>query len=319
MDKFKGTLSARDAAQSVYRAAGDHWCDACPVGDGGDGTIEAFGRPNRVSRVVGPHGHGLDADWLLDGDTAYIEMAAASGLVVSNDRHHPVEATTYGTGQLIAEAIRLGAGRILVGVGGSATTDGGAGAIQAVTPLLEDGRLPVPVTVLCDVSTIFTDAASIFATQKGASPAQVELLTERLRSIRTGWLDRFDVDEIAGSGAGGGLAGGLASLGADLKPGFSMVAEHLDLARRITEVDLIFTGEGRFDETSRQGKAVGGVLSLAANAGVQTMVIAGTASEAGPNVISLVDRYGEAAWNDPAACIEAAVREVLDGPAITSR
>jgi len=319
MDKFKGTLSARDAAQSVCRAAGDHWCDACPVGDGGDGTIEAFGRPNRVSRVFGPHGYELDAAWRFAGDGAYIEVAAASGLVVSNNRHDPVEATTYGTGQLIAEAIRLGAGRILVGVGGSATTDGGTGAIQAVAPLLQDGRLPVPVTVLCDVSTVFTDAARIFGPQKGASPAQVEVLTERLRSMRAGWLAHYDVDEMVGSGAGGGLAGGLASLGAELKPGFSTVAEHLDLARRIGEVDLVFTGEGRFDETSRQGKAVGGVLDLAANAGVRAIVIAGAASEGDPNVISLVGRYGDTAWNDPAACIEAAVREWLDGPAIAGR
>lgn len=319
MDKFKGTLSARDAAQSVCRASGHHSCDACPVGDGGDGTIEVFGRPNRVGRVAGPHGDEIDAGWRLDGDTAYIEMAAASGLVLINDRHDPVEATTYGTGQLIAEAIRLGASRILVGVGGSATTDGGAGAIEAVTPLLRDGRLPVPVTVLCDVSTLFTDAARIFGPQKGASPAEIELLTDRLRSMRADWLTQFDVDEVAGSGAGGGLAGGLASLGAELKPGFLMVAEHLDLARRIREVDLVLTGEGRFDETSRQGKAVGGVLDLAVSAGVRAIVIAGTTSEGGPNVISLLDRYGEAAWHDPAACIEAAVREVLDGMTIATR
>lgn len=311
MDKFKGTLSASEAATAVCRGAIDHDCDPCPIADGGDGTLEAFGGPNRTSIVAGPHGGELTAGWRLADRVAIIEMATASGLVVGDGRQDPVTATTYGTGQLIASALGAGAERILVGVGGSATTDGGQGAIDALIPLLVDGRLPVPVTVLCDVSTAFTRAAAVFGPQKGASPGQIEELTARLDAMREAWLPRFDVDRLSGSGAAGGLAGGLASLGADLKPGFDVVADHLGLAARIADADLIVTGEGRFDETSSQGKAVGGVVALSEDAAKPVIVIAGSAAAGGSNVISLVDRFGEEAWTNPAACLETAVGDML--------
>ncbi len=311
MDKFKGTLSASEASAAVCRGAAGHECDPCPIADGGDGTLEAFGGPNRSTIVTGPHGGELTAGWRLVDRVAIIEMATASGLVVGNERQDPVTATTFGTGQLIAAAIEAGAVRILLGVGGSATTDGGRGAVDALRPVLVDGRLPVPVTVLCDVSTAFTRAAEVFGPQKGASPVQVQELTARLMAMRENWLSDFDVDLVPGSGAAGGLAGGLVSLGAELKPGFEVIADHLGLAARINEADLIVTGEGRFDETSNQGKAVGGVVALSEGAGKALVIIAGSASSGGSNVISLLERFGEEAWTDPAACLETVVRETL--------
>lgn len=311
MDKFKGTLSALDAAAAVCRGAAGHDCDLCPIADGGDGTLEAFGGPNRTAIVSGPHGGELTAGWRLGDGLAIIEMATASGLVVGADHQDPVTATTFGTGQLIAAALEAGAERILIGVGGSATTDGGQGAIEAIRRSLGDGRLPVPVTVLCDVSTAFTRAAEVFGPQKGASPGQVKELTARLHAMRQRWLTDFDVDTVPGSGAGGGLAGGLASLGAVLEPGFEVIADHLGLAARIDQADLIVTGEGRFDETSYQGKAVGGVVALARGAAKPVVIIAGSTAVGGPNVMSLADRFGDEAWTNPGACLETAVREAL--------
>lgn len=311
MDKFKGTLSASDAAAAVCRGAAGHDCDPCPIADGGDGTLDAFGGPNRSTLVTGPHSGELTAEWRLGDRVAFIEMATASGLVVGDGRQDPVTATTVGTGQLIVAAIEEGAERILIGVGGSATTDGGRGAIDAVSPVLVDGRLPVPVTVLCDVSTAFTRAAEVFGPQKGASPVQVEELTARLMAMRENWLPDFDVDRVPGSGAAGGLAGGLASLGAELKPGFEVIAGHLGLAARIDEADLVVTGEGRFDETSNQGKAVGGVVALCEDAEKPVVIIVGSATAGGSHVISLLDRFGDKAWTDPAACLETVVRETL--------
>ena len=311
MDKFKGTLSASDAAAAVCRGAAGHVCDPFPIADGGDGTLEAFGGPNQTTVVTGAHGGKLTAGWRLSDGVAIIEMATASGLVVGADRQDPISATTFGTGQLISAALEAGAERILIGVGGSATTDGGQGAIEAITLSLGNGPLPVPVTVLCDVSIAFTHAAEVFGPQKGASPDQVKELTARLHALRQHWLTDFDVDEIPGSGAGGGLAGGLASLGAVLKPGFEVIADHVGLAARIDQADLIVTGEGRFDETSSQGKAVGGVVAMAKDAAKPVVIIAGSTAVGGPNVMSLVDRFGDQVWTDPAACLETAMRETL--------
>lgn len=211
VDKFKGTLTASEAATSVCRGAAGHDCESCPIADGGDGTLEAFGGPNRTAIVTGPYGGELTAGWRLADGVAIIEMATASGLIVGEGRQHPVTATTYGTGEWIARALDAGAERILVGVGGSATTDGGQGAIDALVPVLVDGRLPVPVAVLCDVSTGFTQVAEMFGPQKGASPARVQELTARLNAMRERWLPRFDVDRLPGSGAAGGLAPGRGS------------------------------------------------------------------------------------------------------------
>ncbi len=312
MDKFKGTLTAKAAAEAVCAGAAAHECVMSPVADGGDGTIEVFGGANEWSTVTGPHGGSVTAGWRLDAGVAFIEMAAASGLVVSKGRHDPITATTLGTGQLIAEAIGRGARRILVGVGGSATSDGGLGAIAALEPLLTSDQLPVPVTVLCDVTTPFTDAARTFGRQKGATQAEIGLLTERLDSLRLAWLSRLDVDAVAGSGAAGGLAGGLAVLGARLAPGFDIVAEQLNLPAVLDDSDLVITGEGRFDATSLEGKATGGVLGLAWAANVPAIVISGSTEFPSETNISLEDEFGDAARSDPAACIERVIQRILE-------
>jgi glycerate kinase len=246
-----------------------------------------------------------------------IEMAQASGLAVVGgpDGNDPIAATTHGTGELIAAALDGGANRILVGVGGSATTDGGLGAIRA---LWNPGRVrSIELVVACDVRTHFVDAAAVFAPQKGASPAQVRLLTRRLERLAQVYLDDYGVDvrAVDGGGAAGGLAGGLHVIGASLVSGFDVVADELDLAERMEETDLVVTGEGFLDAQSFEGKVVGGVVGLAAEVGVEVLVVAGEVFDDAPanvSAISLVERFGrDKALTQAAACIEAAVAERL--------
>src|SRR5690606_34545136 len=177
-DKFRGTASATEVADAIGRAAWEAgWrCDEVPMADGGEGLLEALGGANRVSTVTGPLGDPVEAPWRLDRSTAVGEMALASGLTLVGGAgdNDPVAASTYGTGELVNDAVEAGARRVIVGVGGSATTDGGLGALRALYPLQ---RLRgVEIVVACDVSIGFVDAAERFAPQKGASPAQVELL-----------------------------------------------------------------------------------------------------------------------------------------------
>ena len=178
----------------------------------------------------------------------------------------------------------------------------------------------VELVVACDVSTTFVDAADLFAPQKGASPAQVALLHRRLERLAQVYEDEHGVDvrDIPGSGAAGGLAGGLAAIGAELVPGFDLVAEATGLADRIERADLVATGEGFLDEQSLRGKVVGGVLELAEAAGVPALVVVGRVVEGmrpGLRVVSLVDRFGEErALADTLSCVEAVLRAELSGP-----
>ncbi|HET9442252.1 MAG TPA: glycerate kinase, partial [Acidimicrobiales bacterium] len=184
------------------------------------------------------------------------------------------------------------------------------------------GRLlGVELLVACDVSTRFVDAAAVFAGQKGATGKQVELLTRRLERLAQLYEESYgtDVRDLPGSGAAGGLAGGLAALGARLVPGFDLVADAVDLHGRIEHADLVVTGEGLLDGESFHGKAVGGVLELAAEAGVAALVVAGDVlegldpPEGEVTVVSLVDRFGEQrAREETAACVEEVVRRHLD-------
>lgn len=177
--------------------------------------------------MTGPLGGWVQAGWRLDGQTAVVEMARASGLALAGgkDGNDPVGASSRGAGELIAAAIAAGARRVIVGVGGSATTDGGLGAVEGLRrmPFAVSG---VVVQVACDVQTAFVDAATVFGPQKGASPEQVAALTRRLLTLAETYRCNFSVDVamLPGSGAAGGLAGGLAALGARLTPG-----EHLGL------------------------------------------------------------------------------------------
>lgn len=319
-DKFKGTATASEVATAiadVFEQAG-HRVDIQPLADGGEGTLEALGGANRTATVTGPLGDPVQAGWRLGSKrSAVIEMAAASGLTLvggpaGND---PVAASTSGTGELIDAALQRGARNIIVGVGGSATTDGGWGAVQALQPVQ---RLRgVDITVACDVTTRFVDAAEIFGPQKGASAAQVELLRRRLvRLAQVYAAERgVDVTELPGAGAAGGLAGGLASVGASLVPGFDVVADAVDLDEQIAAADLVVTGEGRLDSTSFEGKVLGGVAALAEEFGRPVVAVVGrvAADVTCPfPTFSLVDAAGEeAAVGDTAAAAAAAARAVV--------
>lgn len=320
-DKFKGTATASDVADAIARAVTEAGggCDRVPMADGGEGTLEALGGPNRSSEVTGPLGEPVEAQWRLSRRHAVIEMAQASGLqlVGGAEGNDPIAASTYGTGELIALALEGGAHSILVGVGGSATTDGGLGALQALHP---PQRLRgVELIVACDVRTRFVDAAATFAPQKGASPAQVRLLTKRLERLVDVYQHDYgiDVSELEGAGAAGGLAGGLAAVSADLVPGFDAVADALDLVGILEGADLVITGEGFMDEESFDGKVVGGVAGLAAELDVPVLAVVGQVFDGVEDrlpVISLVEEFGEErAMNETLACVSEAVAGHLAG------
>jgi glycerate kinase len=322
-DKFKGTATAHEVARAIGHACWEHNIDCVeiPMSDGGDGLLDVLGGPNRTSLVTGPLGDPVRAEWRLSRDTAVIEMARASGLVLAGGRegNQPLDATTTGTGELIDQALDLGAKRIIVGLGGSATTDGGFGAIRAISAI---SRLKqVALRVACDVTTPFTRAAEVFGPQKGASSAQVRLLTSRLERLAQMFEEDFDVDvrTIDGGGAAGGLGGALAALGGRLEPGFELVADELDLYDQLDDADLIITGEGRLDDTSFQGKVVGGLQALAAEGNIPIVAIVGSADPdtvrrhaAVIDVVSLVEEFGEdVAMSEPKLCIERAAAALL--------
>jgi glycerate 2-kinase len=320
-DKFKGTATASDVARAIAEAvtAAGGRCDQVPMADGGEGTLAALGGANRTTLVAGPLGDPVQAGWRLSRGTAVIEMAAASGLelVGGPEGNDPVSASTTGTGDLISAALDAGARRIIVGVGGSATTDGGLGALRAIHPF---PRLRgVELIVACDVRTRFVDAAELFAPQKGASPSQVELLRRRLERLVQVYRDEHgvDVSDLPGGGAAGGLAGGLAAIGAQLVSGFELVAEELDLDERVEGADLVVTGEGFLDEQSFDGKVVGGVAEMAESLGVPVLAIVGAVYDHvdGPlEVVSLEARFGpERAHADPLGCVREVVAERLGG------
>ena len=320
-DKFRGTASAVEVAAAVAEAAAavPASCDSAPMADGGEGTLEALGGPNRTSIVTGPLGDPVTAPWRLSGGVAVIEMAFASGLALAGGAsgNDPVNAATTGTGELIAEAVAAGARRVLVAVGGSATTDGGLGAVRA---LPSQARMSgVEMIVACDVRTAFVDAPAVFGPQKGASPAQIELLTRRLRTLAEMYERDFAVDVTAlpGAGAAGGLAGGLAARGASLVDGFGLVADEIGLHERISGADVAVTGEGRYDATSLEGKVVGGVAELAARSGITAIAVVGSSDPSAPvpagvELLDLTARFGsERAHADPCGCVGEALGGVL--------
>lgn len=324
-DKFRGTATASAVAAAVADAAAEaKWdSDLLPLSDGGEGFLEALGGANRTTLVTGPLGDAVEAPWRFARRTAVIEMARAAGLELAGGAagNDAVAANTYGVGELIATAVEAGARRVLVGVGGSATTDGGLGALRALHPL---PRLRgTELTVACDVACRFVDAAERFAAQKGASPAQVELLRRRLERLAQVYLADYGVDVTAleGSGAAGGLAGGLAAAGAELVSGFQVVADELDFWEHLEDADLVVTGEGFCDEQSFDGKVVGEVVEAAGGAGIPVLVVAGQILDGvdrcgGRNAtfVSLVERFGERrARGDVLACVADVVAEHLGG------
>ena len=304
-DKFRGTLSAQEAAAAIAAGADRAGWSAVelPLADGGEGTLDVIGGGNRRTAVTGPLGDPVEAAWHFDENgTALIEAAQACGLTLAGgpERNDPLRATSRGVGELIATAVAEGAERILVFVGGVASTDGGVGATEAVPhPLL------VPLDVACDVDARFLEAADFFAPQKGATPEQVRILHERLSTLV--------VPDLPGSGAAGGLAGGLAAIGARLLPGFDLVADRVGLDDQLADADLVVTGEGLVDATSATGKVVGGVLERAREAAVEALVVAGDVAADSPiDALSLVARYGrERALAEPAECLTELVATTL--------
>ena len=330
-DKFRGTATAPEVAAAVAAAGGAHGATVreIPLSDGGEGCLAVCGGAKRTTEVTGPLGAPVEAGWRLDGRTAVIEMARASGLALVGgaEGNDAVAASTAGTGELVAAAVEAGARRIVVGHGGSATTDGGLAALRSLRPARLRG---VELVAAVDVSTGFLDAAATFAPQKGATPNQVLLLERRLARLAQVYLEDhgIDVTQIAGSGAAGGLAGGLAVVGADVVPAFDMIADEVELDLAVAESDLVVTGEGLLDDTSFSGKVVGGVLEMAAEAGVPTLVVAGQVLDGvldraidravvdpeAVQVVSLVSRCGERrAFGDTSTCITEVVAAHLTG------
>jgi glycerate 2-kinase len=276
-DKFRGSLSARGAADALATGVERSGRPAVsvPLADGGEGTLDVLcpePRDRRRTTVTGPLGEPVEAEWGMRDDVAVVEMARASGLALVTGANDPVRATTYGTGELIAAALDEGVPRVVVAVGGSATVDGGLGALEALGFALRG----VDVVVACDVTTAFLDAPRVYGPQKGADAETVAELEGRLAEL----ADRYrahgvDVRRLPGAGAAGGLAGGLAAIGARLVPGAALVAEIVGLRRMLASASLAITGEGRYDATSLAGKVVGHVLGEAHELRMPVAIVVG--------------------------------------------
>jgi len=321
-DSFKGSASATAAAAAIARgvlaAAPDASVVEVPLADGGEGTVEALvaarGGAYAEAAVADPLGRKITARYgfLSDGKTAVIEMAAASGLpLLSREERNPMVTTTFGTGQLILDAISRGASEIVIGIGGSATVDGGTGMARALGVRFLDAqgkeltgggeilqrirRIDVSgrdkcvngvrITAASDVTNALTGpegAAAVYGPQKGATRETVAALDAGLANLaaRTKADLGVDIADVPGGGAAGGLGAGLrAFLGAKIRSGIEIVLEAVDLAWKVRDADLVFTGEGRVDGQSAYGKAVSGAAQTAQKAGVPCILLAGAIGE----------------------------------------
>ncbi len=270
---LKGVLTARAAAAALaagVRTAGAEAVEL-PVADGGEGTADALyhahGGEWREALVSDPLGRPLSARWLLLPDAGgVVEAAAAIGLpLLTPGERDPLVASSRGLGELVLAALHAGVGSLVVGLGGSATVDGGAGLGE----VLRD--LPVPTTVLCDVRTRLADAARLFGPQKGASPADVSVIEQRLAGIP----ELAPYAELEGAGAAGGLGAAFAALGGALVAGAPTVLDLVRFDEHLAKSDLVVTGEGQVDETTAEGKAPGVVVSRCTAAGVRCVVFGG--------------------------------------------
>lgn len=286
-DSFKGTFDAATVAGALARGleqAG--WtADRCPVADGGEGTLailaEALGAKLVAARASDPLARPVQCHFGLAGETAIVELAQASGLgLVAPDERDAWRASTRGTGELILAAVGAGAQEVLVAVGGSATTDGGAGAIEAIRA--GGGLGTARLVVLCDVEAAFEDAPRIFGPQKGADEATVTRLEERLaRFVQT--LPK-DPRGVRATGCAGGLSGGLwAAFDAELRPGAAAVLDALDVDVRLREAQLVVAGEGCLDEQSFGGKIVGELVRRSRAACVPIHAVVGSSKLAEEN------------------------------------
>ncbi len=353
--EFKGSASAAQAARAIAtgirRAAPGAEVDECPLSDGGPGFLEvlhaARGGSLLRAAVHDPLGRPKEAEFLvLDDGTAVIEAARANGLaLLQPEERDPLRADTYGVGELIARALEKRPRRLVIGVGGSATNDGGAGMARALGARLWDGAgrpLPPGAAALAEVARIDWEppaplsgvetvvaadvrnpllgpegATAVYGPQKGANPAAVDLLEAAL----TRWAAAvrrslgFDMAAVPGGGAAGGLAAGLAAfLGARIVSGFELVAQALRLDERMARADVVVTGEGRFDAQSLQGKVTGQVIMRARRTGKRAVVFAASLGE-GAEVPPGTEVIDLAALEPDTARRIARVRELLENAA----
>ena len=324
---FKGSISALDAARAmeegVLRVVPDAGPVLVPVADGGDGTletlVEATGGDIRSTTVTGPMGKPVTAEWgaLGDGQTAVIEMARTSGLaLLSLAERDPLRATTYGLGEVIREALDAGFRSFIVGIGGSATNDGGAGMAQALgirlldergkdLPLggaaladlrkidmsgLDERAIEARFSVACDVSNPLTGpegASAVYGPQKGATPGLVEQLDAALKNFAE-VVERdigTSINAVPGSGAAGGLGGGMmAFLEGSLRAGVDIVLDHVGLDEKMKGADLVITGEGRIDFQTVYNKAPIGVARRAKERNIPVIAVCGSVGKGFENV-----------------------------------
>lgn len=360
-DSYKESLSASEVAQAIEKGFREIFPQAqfvsVPVADGGEGTVEAMIAATQgqvmTSTVTGPLGDAVLAQWGLSGDgsTAFIEMAAASGLaLVSPELRNPLITTSYGTGELVLQALESGVKKIIIGIGGSATNDGGAGMVQALGAKLcdangaeigfgggslislnhidisgLDSRLQdCIIRVACDVTNPLTGAfgaSRIFGPQKGASEAMIVELDNNLAHFAEVIKKslRVDVKEVPGSGAAGGMGAALmAFLGAELRSGIEIVTQALNLEEHIHDCTLVVTGEGRLDSQSIHGKVPVGVASVAKKYHKPVIGIAGSLTRD----VGIVHQYGiDSVFSvlNRIGSLEEAFREAADNIYLTSR
>ena len=336
-DSFKESLSARMVceaiARGIRRVHPDAMIDMVPMADGGEGTVDALvaATGGRLCRtfVTGPLNQPVEATWgILGGEpeTAVLEMASASGLaLVPVDQRNPLVTTTYGTGELLRAALNAGVKRIIAGIGGSATNDGGVGAAQAMGVAFLNNRgqpCPVPLTggalfdvasidvgdvekrlrgvtlsVACDVANPLCGplgAVAVYAPHKGATPDQVVLLDRNLAHLAAIVKRDLgkDILNLPGGGAAGGLGAGMvAFLKARLQSGVQIVMEATRLADRIADADLVITGEGRIDRQSMMGKVIGGVGQAARKAGVPVIALVGCVGQGAEETLTVLSGF----------------------------
>ncbi len=347
-DSFKGSLTSVEVAQALAagwrRVRPDDEIALAPLADGGEGTLAAVeaagGWERRLARVRDPLGRWVDAPWLLatDGETAVVELAAASGLSrLGPGELEPLGATTEGTGDLLREALDAGVRHVVLGIGGSATTDGGRGILEALGAAVSwvhgagggsiggrlavdlqglDSRLSrVSLEVACDVTNPLlgpSGAAATYGPQKGASPDDVAFLEYNLRvyadalEAATGHRER----ETAGAGAAGGVGFAMLCL-ADrfaafaLRPGVELVMESIGFTERLARADLVITGEGRIDAQTAFGKTAFGVARLAREAGVRCIAVGGNVEPEGAEALGRLGVTVVPVWERPVPVAEA--------------
>ncbi|MCL5972991.1 glycerate kinase [Ferrimicrobium sp.] len=302
-DSFKGTVSAPAIGRQLTKVLIAHEVVACPLSDGGEGFVDVLAEQWEEVEAVDALGRPCSAKLGIRDDIVIIEAAQVIGLAMIGGAagNDPVRADSSGVTTLLESAVRMRPRAVLVGCGGSATTDGGIGLVRSAE---QRGLVPcpVPLRAALDVRTVFTQAARVFGPQKGASELEVHLLSVRLEALRRWYQRRYgvDVDRHPGTGAAGGLGGALLVIGGALTSGFGEVAERVGLDERIRAADVVVTGEGCLDATSLVGKVVGGVLERAEHFDKPVIVVVGSASDAtarhvrerGHKVLVLAEHFG---------------------------